>query len=86
MADATDPPAPTAQLEETATKDQDSAIETTTVGTTTIPTTTEPTTETYPFLVASQDSVTNGEPPTIDNAKLASAKRKRTRYASCTCR
>lgn len=35
----------------------------------------------FPFLVASQDSVTNGEPPEVDNAKLARQKRKRTRYA-----
>ena len=34
----------------------------------------------FPFLVASQDSVTNGEPPEVDNAKLARQKRKRTRY------
>lgn len=34
----------------------------------------------FPFLVASQDSVTNGEPPVVDNAKLARQKRKRTRY------
>ena len=34
----------------------------------------------FPFLVASQESVTNGEPPEVDNAKLARQKRKRTRY------
>lgn len=34
----------------------------------------------FPFLVHSQDSVTNGEPPEVDNAKLARQKRKRTRY------
>lgn len=33
----------------------------------------------FPFLVHSQDSITNGEPPEVDNAKLARQKRKRTR-------
>lgn len=34
----------------------------------------------FPFLVHSQDSVTKGEGPEVDNAKLARQKRKRTRY------
>ena len=34
----------------------------------------------YPFLVHSQDSVSNGDPPEVDNGKLARQKRRRTRY------
>jgi hypothetical protein len=33
----------------------------------------------YPFLVLSQHSIINGEPPEVDNGKLARQKRKRTR-------
>lgn len=34
----------------------------------------------FPFLVHSQQSITNGEPPEVDNGKLARQKRRRTRY------
>lgn len=34
----------------------------------------------FPFVVHSQDAVTKGEGPEVDNAKLARQKRKRTRY------
>jgi hypothetical protein len=36
----------------------------------------------YPFLVHSQHSIINGEPPEVDNGKLARQKRKRTRYVT----
>ena len=34
----------------------------------------------FPFLVHSQESVTNGKPPEVDNGRLARQKRRRTRY------
>lgn len=34
----------------------------------------------FPFLVHSQESVTNGGPPEVDNGRLARQKRRRTRY------
>jgi isocitrate dehydrogenase kinase/phosphatase len=34
----------------------------------------------FPFLVHSQESVTNGDPPEVDNGRLARQKRRRTRY------
>src|SRR5437016_83724 len=34
----------------------------------------------YPFIVHSQQAITNGEPPEVDNSKLVRKNRKRTRY------